>query len=126
MTRSRRRFGLTPEQVRVISPHVGGGFGSKGTARPHAILAAIAARAVGRPVKVALTRQQMFALTGHRTPTIQRLRLGADRGRRADRASRTMSSSNRRRTEFAEQTAACTRVMYAAPDDAHHAPAGRG
>ena len=64
--------------MRVISPHVGGGFGSKGTTRPHAILAAIAASAVGRPVKVALTRQQMFTLTGHRTPTIQRLQLAAD------------------------------------------------
>src|SRR5690348_11372139 len=53
-------LGLGPEQVRVVSPHVGGGFGSKGTTRPQAILAAIAARAVGRPVKVALTRQQMF------------------------------------------------------------------
>ena len=71
-------LGLPPEQVRVISPHVGGGFGSKGTTRPHAILAAIAARAVGRPVKVALTRQQMFTLTGYRTPTIQRMQLGAD------------------------------------------------
>jgi xanthine dehydrogenase YagR molybdenum-binding subunit len=70
-------LGLPPQQVRVISPHVGGGFGSKGTTRPHAILAALAAREVGRPVKVALTRQQMFTLTGHRTPTIQRLELGA-------------------------------------------------
>ena len=62
----------------MISPHVGGGFGSKGTPTPHAIVAALAARRVGRPVKLALTRQQMFALTGYRTPTIQRLRLGAD------------------------------------------------
>jgi len=71
-------LGLPPERVRVVSPHVGGGFGSKGTTRPHAILAALAARAVGRPVKVALTRQQMFDVTGYRTPTIQRMRLGAD------------------------------------------------
>lgn len=73
-----RVLGLPPERVRVVSPHVGGGFGSKGTTRPHAILAALAARAAGRPVKVALTRQQMFDVTGYRTPTIQRLRLGAD------------------------------------------------
>ena len=71
-------LGLPPEQVRVISRHVGGGFGSKGTTRPHAVLAALAARAAGRPVKVAVTRQQMFDVTGYRTPTIQRLRLGAD------------------------------------------------
>ena len=72
-------FGLEPEQVRVISPHVGGGFGSKGTPRPQAIVAAMAARVAGRPVKLAVTRQQMFALTGYRTPTIQRVRLGAER-----------------------------------------------
>src|SRR5213075_2284881 len=66
-------------KVHVIAPHVGGGFGSKGTPRPHAVLAAIASKVTGRPVKVAVTRQQMFSLTGYRTPTIQRLRLGADR-----------------------------------------------
>src|SRR5581483_10165184 len=71
-------FGVPPEQVRVISLHVGGGFGSKGTPRPHAVVAALAARHVRRPVKVAVTRQQMFTLTGYRTPTIQRLRLGCD------------------------------------------------
>src|SRR6185436_20344516 len=51
-------FGLDPERVRVFSQHVGGGFGSKGTPRPQVILAALAARFVERPVKVALTRQQ--------------------------------------------------------------------
>jgi xanthine dehydrogenase YagR molybdenum-binding subunit len=45
-----KTFGLEPENVRVVSPHVGGGFGAKGTVRPQAILAALAARAVGRPV----------------------------------------------------------------------------
>ncbi len=79
-----RVLGLAPERVRVISPHVGGGFGSKGTTRPHAILAALAARAARRPVKVALTRQQMFELTGYRTPTIQRVALGAGHVGQAD------------------------------------------
>ena len=55
-------FGLPPEHVRVISPHVGGGFGSKATPRPHSVLAALAAEQVGRPVKLAVTRQQMFAV----------------------------------------------------------------
>ncbi len=70
-------FGLEPEQCRVISQHVGGGFGSKGTPRPHAVVAALAAKQLQRPVKVAVTRQQMFAFVGYRTPTIQRVRLGA-------------------------------------------------
>ena len=72
-------FGLEPGQVRVISEYVGGGFGSKGFVCPHAVAAALAALAVGRPVKLALTRQQTFAIAGYRTPTIQRLRIGAAR-----------------------------------------------
>ena len=61
----------------MIAEHVGGGFGAKGTPRPNAVLAAMAARVAGRPVKCALTRQQMFAVGGHRAPSIQRVRLGA-------------------------------------------------
>jgi len=106
---------LPPERVRVISPHVGGGFGSKGTTRPHAILAALAAREVGRPVKVALTRQQMFTLTGHRTPTIQRLELGAAADGALTAVAHDVIEHTALRTEFAEQTAACTRVMYGTP-----------
>lgn len=108
-------LGLPPERVRVVSPHVGGGFGSKGTTRPPAILAALAARAAGRPVKVALTRQQMFELTGYRTPTIQRVALGADAEGRLLAVAHDVVEQTATRTEFAEQTAACTRVMYASP-----------
>jgi len=110
-----RVLGLDPERVRVVSPHVGGGFGSKGTTRPHAILAAIAARAVGRPVKVALTRQQMFTLTGHRTPTIQHMELGAAADGRLTAVAHDVIEHTATRTEFAEQTATCTRVMYGTP-----------
>ena len=108
-------LGLPPGRVRVISPHVGGGFGSKGTTRPHAILAALAAREVGRPVKVALTRQQMFDLTGYRTPTIQRLRLGADGEGRLTALVHDVAEQSSTLVEFAEQTATPSRVMYAAP-----------
>jgi xanthine dehydrogenase YagR molybdenum-binding subunit len=108
-------LGLSPEQVRVISPHVGGGFGAKGTTRPHAILAALAARATGRPVKVALTRQQMFALTGYRTPTIQRLRLGADPAGHLTALVHEVVEQSSTLVEFAEQTATPSRVMYQAP-----------
>ncbi|HEX6452100.1 MAG TPA: xanthine dehydrogenase family protein molybdopterin-binding subunit [Trebonia sp.] len=108
-------LGLDPVEVRVISPHVGGGFGSKGTTRPHAILAAVAARAARRPVKVALTRQQMFTLTGHRTPTIQHLELGADADGTLTAVAHDVIEHTAMRTEFAEQTAACTRVMYGTP-----------
>ncbi len=61
-----------------MAPHVGGGFGSKGLPHANTILAALAAQMVeGRPVKFALTRQQMFSCVGYRTPTVQRIRLGA-------------------------------------------------
>ena len=110
-----RVLGLAPERVRVIAPHVGGGFGAKGTTRPHVILAAVAARAAGRPVKIALTRQQMFELTGYRTPTIQRLQLGADAQGRLTAVAHDVVEQTAIRTEFAEQTAVCTRVMYASP-----------
>jgi xanthine dehydrogenase YagR molybdenum-binding subunit len=109
-------FGLPPERVRVISPHVGGGFGSKGTPRPQIILAAMAAQHVGRPVKVAVTRQQMFATVGYRTPTIQRLRLGADADGRLSAISHEVVEQTSKVREFGEQTAVVTRTMYAAPN----------
>jgi xanthine dehydrogenase YagR molybdenum-binding subunit len=108
-------LGVPRGLVRVISTHVGGGFGSKGNTRPHAILAALAARATGRPGKVALTRQQMFELTGYRTPTIQRVQLGADVSGQLLAVAHDVVEQTAIRTEFAEQTAACTRVMYASP-----------
>ncbi|MBW8486608.1 xanthine dehydrogenase family protein molybdopterin-binding subunit [Actinomadura parmotrematis] len=108
-------FDLEPAQVRVVAPHVGGGFGSKGTPRPNVVLAAMAARVTGRPVKFAFTRQQMFATTGYRTPTIQRVRLGAD----ADGTLTTIVHEVVEQTstvrEFAEQAATPTRMMYRAP-----------
>jgi xanthine dehydrogenase YagR molybdenum-binding subunit len=108
-------LGLDPEQVRVIAPHVGGGFGSKGTPRPNVILAAMAAKAAGRPVKLAVTRQQMFTLTGYRTPTIQRLRIGADRDGRIAAVAHDVVEQTSTVREFAEQTATATRMMYGAP-----------
>jgi xanthine dehydrogenase YagR molybdenum-binding subunit len=109
-------LGLPPERVRVSSPHVGGGFGSKGTPKPTAIVAALAAQAVERPVKLAATRQQMFAITGYRTPTIQRLRLSADADGRLTAISHEVFEQSSTLREFAEQTAVATRKMYAAPN----------
>ncbi len=111
-----KTFGLEPEQVRVISPHVGGGFGSKGTPRPHVVAAALAAKVTGRPVKLAVTRQQMFTLTGYRTPTIQRIRLGSSRDGRLAAIGHDVVEQTSTIQEFAEQTAVVTRMMYAAPN----------
>ncbi|ETX14411.1 dehydrogenase [Roseivivax halodurans JCM 10272] len=71
-------FGIPAENVTVRSPYLGGGFGSKAIPTGPYVLAILAARMTGRPVKMMLTRQQMFGPVGHRGQTRQRLRLGAD------------------------------------------------
>lgn len=109
-------FGLELERVRVISPYVGGGFGSKGGAHPHVILTVMAAQVAGRPVKFSLTRQHMFAVAGYRTPTIQRIRLGADTDGRLTAIAHEVVEQTATIREFAEQTALPTRMMYAAPN----------
>ena len=109
-------FGIDPSQVRVIAEHVGGGFGSKGSPRPNAVLAAMAARVVDRPVKSALTRRQMFTMTGYRTPTIQRVRLGARPDGLLLAIAHDVIEQSSTMKEFAEQTAVATRHMYAGPN----------
>ncbi|MGY1805671.1 xanthine dehydrogenase family protein molybdopterin-binding subunit [Blastococcus sp. SYSU D00922] len=108
-------FGLDSGQVRIISPYVGGAFGSKAFTHPNQMLAAMAARVTGRTVVFELSRQQMFSLVGHRTPTIQRMRLGADPEGRLTAISHEVVEHTSRISEFAEQTATPTRVLYAAP-----------
>ena len=73
--------------MRLVSPYIGGGFGGKLFLRADALLAALGARAAGRPVKVALQRPLMFNNTTHRPATIQRIRIGAD-ARRQDHRDR--------------------------------------
>ena len=72
-------FDLPETDVRVLVPYLGGGFGSGLRVWPHVILTALAARVVDRPVKLVLTRPQMFTSVGHRPQTLQRVRLGATR-----------------------------------------------
>jgi xanthine dehydrogenase YagR molybdenum-binding subunit len=74
-----KTLGISKENVRLVSPFVGGGFGGKLFVRSDALLAALGARAAGRPVKVALQRPLMFNNTTHRPATIQRIRIGANR-----------------------------------------------
>jgi xanthine dehydrogenase YagR molybdenum-binding subunit len=110
-------FSLDPSAVRVRSEHVGGGFGSKGV-RAHQVAAVMAATVLQRPVRVAMTRRQMFSLAGYRSPTAQRIRLGADadgRLRALEHRSLNLTSTVH---EFIESSTAPSRVMYDA--DAHH------
>lgn len=71
-------FDIPQEKVRVVSPFVGGGFGCKGWFWAHTLIAAMAAKVVARPVRLALTREQMFTSVGYRSEMVQRLRVGAD------------------------------------------------
>lgn len=111
-----RAFKLAPERVRVVARYIGGGFGSKGSAHPHVILTVMAALVAQRPVKLALTRQQMFALAGYRTPTLQRVRLGTDSNGQLTAIAHDVIEQTATIHEFAEQTAVATRMMYAAPN----------
>jgi xanthine dehydrogenase YagR molybdenum-binding subunit len=70
-------LGIPKENIRIISPYIGGGFGGKGSIMSDAVLAAVAAKQLGRPVKVTLQRALMFNNTTHRAATIQRIRIGA-------------------------------------------------
>jgi len=109
-------FGLEPDQVRVISPYVGGGFGSKLKIHAQAVLAAMAARELpGRAVKMALTRQQMFSLSGYRPPTIQRVRLGADLDGTLTALAVDVVEQSSKTNEFTEGSDGPARIMYAAP-----------
>jgi xanthine dehydrogenase YagR molybdenum-binding subunit len=72
-------FGLKPDSIRVICPFTGGGFGCKGAQWPHILIAVAAAKMVGQPVKLMLTRSQMFTSCGHRPELSQTLTLAASR-----------------------------------------------
>jgi xanthine dehydrogenase YagR molybdenum-binding subunit len=74
-----KTLGIPKDKVRLVSPYIGGGFGGKLFVRADAIMAALGAKAAGRPVKVALQRPLMFNNTTHRPATIQRIRIGATR-----------------------------------------------
>ncbi|GCE29795.1 xanthine dehydrogenase [Dictyobacter alpinus] len=109
-------FSLPPERVHIVTQYVGGGFGSKLFAHPPIILTAMAAQMTKRPVKFALTRQQMFSQTGYRTPTIQRIRLGADTNGYLTAIAHDVIEQTSTSYEFAEQVGVVTRRMYAAPN----------
>lgn len=108
-------FGLRTDQVTAVSEHVGGGFGSKGTPRPQAVLAAMAALHTGRPVELALPRRQMPAVVGHRAPTVQRVRLGARPDGTLTALAQEVVTHTSTIKEFVEQAAVPARVMYGSP-----------
>ena len=111
-------FGIDTGKVRVICPYVGGGFGCKGSTWPPAVLAAMAARVVGRPVKLVVTRAQMFTSNGYRPRTLQRMRIAADAEGRlvALRHDGFTQMSQPSLGEFAEPVGLATEMLYACPN----------
>ncbi|GGP24381.1 xanthine dehydrogenase family protein molybdopterin-binding subunit [Silvimonas amylolytica] len=109
-------FLVDPSQVRVVSRYIGGGFGAKLQVQADAILAATAARRLQRPVKLALTRQQVFHVTTHRSATIQRVRLAADQHGHLLAIAHESWSGNTEGENSYEAAATQTRALYAAPD----------
>lgn len=108
-------FGIPRESVQVICPFIGGAFGTSLRTWPHVTLAAIAARHVGRPVKLVLTRKQMFHITGHRPRTIQRIALGATRDGKLTGIIHEGAGETSRYEEFIEALTSATGYMYSSP-----------
>lgn len=109
-------FGLPSENVRVITPYVGGAFGSKAFPWPHGILAAAAARQLQRPLKVVLSRRQMTANAGHRSKTEQTIRLGATAEGKLTAIAHDAKSFTSPVDTFTEPCTSITPVMYSAPN----------
>ncbi|MGU3498796.1 xanthine dehydrogenase family protein molybdopterin-binding subunit [Mycobacterium sp. C31M] len=108
-------LGIPEHRVRILSPLVGGAFGSKSFLWMHVVLCALAAKVVDRPVKVVLTRNQMFCSTGHRPRTEQQLSLVADA------AGALLSTEQHALTEtstvahFCEPVGMAARFLYRSP-----------
>ena len=113
-------FGLSEESVRVLAPYIGGGFGAGLRAWPHTMLTALAARVVGRPVKLVLTRPQMFNSVGHRPETRQRVRLGATRAGRLIAIDHEGTSTRGIADGNVEPITLATGAAYAWPNVATH------
>jgi xanthine dehydrogenase YagR molybdenum-binding subunit len=112
------QFGIDPKNVRVICPYVGGGFGCKGNTWPPATLAAMAAKVVGKPVRLVVTRAQMFTSNGYRPRTVQKLRFAADADGRlvSMRHDGFAQMSLPALGEFAEPVGLATEMLYDCPN----------
>ena len=109
-------FGIPAENVRVISPFVGGAFGSGLRTWPHVTLAALGARVAKRPVKVMLSRREMFYSVGHRPHTIQQVSLGASRDGRLAAIVHDAYQETSTYEEFSEALLDTSRFLYACPN----------
>jgi len=108
-------LGLSPAKIRVLTRYVGGAFGSKAMVWPHVTLAALAARHVRRPVRLALPRGQMFTSCGHREEQEQRIQLGARRDGRLTAIRHHKISITSPFDDWAEPAFGVASQLYACP-----------
>ncbi|WP_375417550.1 xanthine dehydrogenase family protein molybdopterin-binding subunit [uncultured Hymenobacter sp.] len=113
-------LGLPREQVRVITKYIGGGFGCKGSCWPHTVLTALAAKVVNRPVKLALTRQQMFTSMGHREDQSQTLSLGATNEGKLLALKHEKTSTTSPFDTYAESNSKIINLLYACDNFESH------
>ena len=109
-------FDIPSEQVRIITPFLGGAFGCKAFPWPHGILAAAAARQIQRPLKVVVSRRQLTANTGHRSETEQTIHLAATADGKLVALSHAAKSYTSPVDTFTEPCTRVTPVMYAVPN----------
>ncbi len=109
-------FGMPREDVRVVSPFVGGAFGSGLRVWPHTLIAALAARQLGRPVKLVLSRAQMYTVPGYRPHTIQTLALGARRDGTLTAIRHDATAETSVYEEYTETVVNPSRYLYACPN----------
>jgi xanthine dehydrogenase YagR molybdenum-binding subunit len=110
-----KTLGIPEEKVRLVSPFIGGGFGGKLFLRSEALMAALGAKAAGRPVKVTLQRALMINNTTHRPATIQRIRIGATREGRIQAIAHESFSGDLPHGQ-PETAVSQTRLFYAGPN----------
>ena len=108
-------LGISPDKIHIRSPYLGGGFGSKGLIKGPQVLGVLAARLVGKPVKLVLRREQMYGPVGHRSASRQRLRIGLDGDgllTAIDHHAKVATSSF---DDFYEPAADASHTLYASP-----------
>jgi xanthine dehydrogenase YagR molybdenum-binding subunit len=109
-------LGLLPEKVKVVALFIGGGFGSKGFTWPNPIVTAMAAKMVNRPVKLVLSRQQMFTTAGRRSQTIQKITLASNRSGKLTAIKHDTTSESSFVDEFVETAGLATSMLYSCPN----------
>ncbi len=110
-------FQLKPDNVRVISPYLGGGFGSKGPVWSHVVLAAMAAKQANRPVKLAVRRPQMFGMVGCRSETRQAIKMGSTKDGALTALQHDTFCHTSTFDDFVETSSLAARMLYQSPNN---------